>query len=76
MESLARHALSNRQEKYLERARQLLLGQGQGAGPGGWETVEAGAPLAVDEDYLRRLAEGQLPVSWLGVPRGVCARRY
>ncbi|KAG2497821.1 hypothetical protein HYH03_004091 [Edaphochlamys debaryana] len=76
VESLARHALSNRQEKYLEQARQLLLGHGaghvpgfQGAGHGsvhagaeapGWETVAAGQALQVDEEYYRRLAAGEL----------------
>ncbi|KXZ56202.1 hypothetical protein GPECTOR_1g175 [Gonium pectorale] len=71
VEQLARHALSSRQEKYLERARQLLLGHGhahaQGqadaaaadAGPG-WDTVTVGAPLAVDSEYYRRLSAGEL----------------
>ncbi|GIL61179.1 hypothetical protein Vafri_15580 [Volvox africanus] len=73
VETLARHALSSRQEKYLERARQLLAegscgphaapGGGGGGGDGassGWETVVAGQALQVDEEYYRRLVEGEL----------------
>ncbi|GLC36007.1 hypothetical protein PLESTB_000528700 [Pleodorina starrii] len=73
VESLARHALSSRQEKYLDKARQLLLGGagagagaavGAGAGGGGadrcWETVVAGQDVPVDEEYFRRLAAGEL----------------
>ncbi|GLC72450.1 hypothetical protein PLESTF_001249000 [Pleodorina starrii] len=76
VESLARHSLSNRLEKHLDRARQLLLGGagagaavgaavGAGAGGGGgadgcWETVVAGQEVVVDEEYYRRLAAGEL----------------
>ncbi|GLI68564.1 hypothetical protein VaNZ11_013030 [Volvox africanus] len=73
VETLARHALSSRQEKYLERARQLLV-EGSGgphAAPGGggsggdgagsvWETVVAGQALQVDEEYYRRLVAGEM----------------
>ncbi|EFJ43086.1 hypothetical protein VOLCADRAFT_96775 [Volvox carteri f. nagariensis] len=73
VESLARHALSNRQEKYLERARQLLKGvpgttlppppsaaAGGGGGGSCWDTVMAGQEVAVDHEYYRRLAAGEL----------------
>ena len=107
MESLARHALSSRQEKYLEQARRLLVGDlptaagsqassggaaaaaaaataagaagsadahpqhpqhqeasagGAAAGGASWETVTAGAPLVVDQEYYSRLAAGELQV--------------
>ncbi|KAG2440845.1 hypothetical protein HXX76_003699 [Chlamydomonas incerta] len=104
VESLARHALSSRQEKYLEQARRLLVGDlpqppavaasgheggdaaaaaaaaaastdphahappgasggGAAAGAAGgasWETVTAGQPLALDQEYYGRLAAGEL----------------
>lgn len=63
VESLARHALSSRQEAYLERARALLLGGGSGGGPGGgWEAVVAGQALQLDQQYYARLAMGGLQV--------------
>ncbi len=69
VESLARHSLSSRQEKYLDRARQLLVGPsagtagGEGAGgAAGWDTVAAGQPLQVDVEYYKRLAAGELQV--------------
>ncbi|GIM16592.1 hypothetical protein Vretimale_19218, partial [Volvox reticuliferus] len=69
VETLARHALSSRQEKYLERARQLLVegSSAQHAAPGGgggassgWDTVVAGQAVQVDEEYYRRLVAGEL----------------
>jgi hypothetical protein len=76
VESLARHALSSRQEKYLERARRLLVagpagpgpgsqpagGGGGGGGGGEWETVDVGQAVPLDEPYFRRLAAGEVQV--------------